>query len=201
MPIPLRPLKSQTDGRRRDRPLPDGTNVQRHGPASHRSGDDPGRNEGEERAEYIAKLLPVQKADFKGILKAMEGLPVTVRLLDPPLHEFLPTTNELTEELDALKSLGVILENGGRITEAMRFLDPGIQGGPQTPRMSRPRPHGGQGQGVERKAHSETRRNAQEGPGDDGSQPHAGAPGCPSGNYTPRSTACRSRPIWKPSRS
>jgi pyruvate,orthophosphate dikinase len=81
----------------------------------------------EKRAEYIAKLLPVQKADFKGILKAMEGLPVTVRLLDPPLHEFLPTTEELTEQLNALKSLGVILENGDRITEAMRFLDPAFR--------------------------------------------------------------------------
>jgi pyruvate,orthophosphate dikinase len=76
------------------------------------------------RAEYIAKLLPMQKADFKDILKAMEGLPVTVRLLDPPLHEFLPTTEELTDQLRALKTLDAILQSGDRITEAMRFLDP-----------------------------------------------------------------------------
>jgi len=81
----------------------------------------------EKRQEFIAKLLPMQKADFKAILKAMEGLPVTVRLLDPPLHEFLPTTEELTEQLHALKSLAVILENGDRITEAMRFLDPAFR--------------------------------------------------------------------------
>jgi pyruvate,orthophosphate dikinase len=81
----------------------------------------------EKREEFIAKLLPMQKADFKAILKAMEGLPVTVRLLDPPLHEFLPTTEELTEQLHALKSLAVILENGDRITEAMRFLDPAFR--------------------------------------------------------------------------
>ncbi|MGC1401388.1 MAG: putative PEP-binding protein, partial [Thermodesulfobacteriota bacterium] len=44
-------------------------------------------------------LLPTQKADFIGIFKAMDGLPVTIRLLDPPLHEFLPKTNEELQEL------------------------------------------------------------------------------------------------------
>ncbi|HHW70288.1 MAG TPA: pyruvate, phosphate dikinase [Clostridiales bacterium] len=44
----------------------------------------------EQRRKALAKLLPIQKADFKGIYEAMEGRPVTVRLLDPPLHEFLP---------------------------------------------------------------------------------------------------------------
>ncbi len=44
----------------------------------------------EERARALDKLLPFQKEDFKGIFRAMEGLPVTVRLLDPPLHEFVP---------------------------------------------------------------------------------------------------------------
>ena len=49
----------------------------------------------EKRAEAIAKLLPLQKSDFKEIFKAMKGLPVTIRLLDPPLHEFLPSAEEL----------------------------------------------------------------------------------------------------------
>jgi pyruvate,orthophosphate dikinase len=52
---------------------------------------------GRERA--LAKLLPMQKGDFLGILRAMAGLPVTIRLLDPPLHEFLPTTDEDLAEL------------------------------------------------------------------------------------------------------
>jgi pyruvate,orthophosphate dikinase len=78
----------------------------------------------EKRAEYIAKLLPMQKADFKGILKAMEGLPVTVRLLDPPLHEFLPTTEELTEQIRVLKNLDAIFQSGDRVMEATKFLDP-----------------------------------------------------------------------------
>jgi pyruvate, orthophosphate dikinase len=53
----------------------------------------------EGRQKALAKLLPTQKADFIGIFKAMDGLPVTIRLLDPPLHEFLPKTNEELQEL------------------------------------------------------------------------------------------------------
>jgi len=48
----------------------------------------------EERRNALAKILPMQKKDFKGIFKAMDGLPVTIRLLDPPLHEFLPKEEE-----------------------------------------------------------------------------------------------------------
>lgn len=53
----------------------------------------------EERENALANLLPIQRGDFRDILKAMEGLPVTIRFLDPPLHEFLPHTDE---ELKAL---------------------------------------------------------------------------------------------------
>lgn len=53
----------------------------------------------EEREKALLKLLPFQRADFKGIFSAMEGLPVTVRLLDPPLHEFLPHEPEQIAEL------------------------------------------------------------------------------------------------------
>lgn len=54
-----------------------------------------------ERAKPLAKILPLQKKDFKGIFKAMKGLPVTIRLLDPPLHEFIPQTLEGMKELSA----------------------------------------------------------------------------------------------------
>ncbi len=58
----------------------------------------------EQRRKALAKLLPIQKADFKGIYEAMEGRPVTVRLLDPPLHEFLPHNDKdiraLAEQMD-----------------------------------------------------------------------------------------------------
>ncbi len=51
------------------------------------------------RRRALAKLLPMQRSDFEGIFRSMEGFPVTVRLLDPPLHEFLPKT---AEEIEAL---------------------------------------------------------------------------------------------------
>ncbi|MCJ7656597.1 MAG: pyruvate, phosphate dikinase [Candidatus Atribacteria bacterium] len=55
------------------------------------------------RAEALEKLLPMQKGDFLGILKAMEGLPVIIRLLDPPLHEFLPNLEDTLIEVTTLK--------------------------------------------------------------------------------------------------
>ena len=57
----------------------------------------------EEREVALAKLLPMQESDFYGILKAMQGLPVTIRLLDPPLHEFLPHSEELVVEITELR--------------------------------------------------------------------------------------------------
>src|SRR4030043_18672 len=59
----------------------------------------------EKRMEAIAKLLPMQRNDLKEIFKAMVGLPVTVRLLDPPLHEFLPSAEELASELRKLEEM------------------------------------------------------------------------------------------------
>ncbi|MEM2226341.1 MAG: pyruvate, phosphate dikinase [Candidatus Bathyarchaeia archaeon] len=56
-----------------------------------------------QRRAALEKLEPMQKGDFKEILKAMEGLPVTIRLLDPPLHEFLPNVEELTRALEKAK--------------------------------------------------------------------------------------------------
>jgi pyruvate,orthophosphate dikinase len=53
------------------------------------------------RARALAKLLPIQRGDFVGIFREMHGLPVTIRLLDPPLHEFLPQTDADTDELAA----------------------------------------------------------------------------------------------------
>ena len=62
-------------------------------------------SEGREKA--LNKLLPYQKADFKGILKAMDGLPVNIRLLDPPLHEFVP--HDLAGQEVMAKEMGVSL--------------------------------------------------------------------------------------------
>lgn len=60
----------------------------------------------EERKSALDKLLPIQKEDFKGILKVMDGLPVIIRLLDPPLHEFLPRYEELLAEVIELRVTG-----------------------------------------------------------------------------------------------
>jgi len=81
----------------------------------------------EKRAEAITKLLPVQKNDFKEIFRAMKGLPVTVRLLDPPLHEFLPSAEELASELRKLEEMEQAFSSMEDITEAMKFLDPSFR--------------------------------------------------------------------------
>jgi pyruvate,orthophosphate dikinase len=59
-----------------------------------------------ERQAALDKLLPIQRGDFEGILRAMDGLPVVIRLLDPPLHEFLPDYAELLEEVATLRATG-----------------------------------------------------------------------------------------------
>jgi pyruvate,orthophosphate dikinase len=56
----------------------------------------------EERQEALDKLLPFQKKDFKGLFTAMDGYPVTIRTLDPPLHEFLPRKEEIEAKVEAL---------------------------------------------------------------------------------------------------
>src|SRR5581483_5641668 len=56
-----------------------------------------------ERQPYLDQLLPIQRGDFYGILEAMDGLPTVIRLIDPPLHEFLPPFEELLTEVTKLK--------------------------------------------------------------------------------------------------
>jgi pyruvate,orthophosphate dikinase len=58
------------------------------------------------QAEALAALLPYQRADFAGLFKAMTGLPVIIRLIDPPLHEFLPAQTDLLREVTTLKVTG-----------------------------------------------------------------------------------------------
>ncbi|TME55099.1 MAG: pyruvate, phosphate dikinase, partial [Chloroflexi bacterium] len=76
-------------------------------------------NTTEEREKELAKLLPIQRGDFEGIFKAMAGLPVIIRLLDPPLHEFLPSLEELIRETTHLKDTG---ENPERLKEAEKIM-------------------------------------------------------------------------------
>ncbi|HST53275.1 MAG TPA: pyruvate, phosphate dikinase [Pyrinomonadaceae bacterium] len=72
------------------------------------------------REKALEKLLPLQRKDFVGIFRAMEGLPVTIRLLDPPLHEFLPNMEELLGELSELK---LSLQRAASIRDMDRTLD------------------------------------------------------------------------------
>ncbi len=73
----------------------------------------------EKRQEALNKLLPMQEDDFYGILKAMEGLPVTIRLLDPPLHEFLPNAEDLLVEITELRLTG---SNSAKLKEKQELL-------------------------------------------------------------------------------
>jgi pyruvate,orthophosphate dikinase len=72
------------------------------------------------REKALEKLLPLQRMDFVGIFRAMAGLPVTIRLLDPPLHEFLPRMEELLAELSELK---MSLQQAASIRDMDRLLD------------------------------------------------------------------------------
>ena len=74
------------------------------------------------RRRALAKLLPIQRADFEGIFKAMNGLPVTIRLLDPPLHEFLPHGGEESKLL--ARTLGLSRAGLSRIVESLRETNP-----------------------------------------------------------------------------
>jgi pyruvate,orthophosphate dikinase len=76
----------------------------------------------EQRRRALAKLLPFQQSDFEGIFRAMDGLPVTVRLLDPPLHEFLPHEADEIERLAG--ELSVDVEEMRRIVDALQEFNP-----------------------------------------------------------------------------
>jgi pyruvate,orthophosphate dikinase len=69
----------------------------------------------QEREAALAKLFPIQRDDFRQLFEAMSPYPVTVRLLDPPMHEFLPNEHQLLEEIDALKHYLTIVK-GQRVT-------------------------------------------------------------------------------------
>ncbi|WMW25613.1 pyruvate, phosphate dikinase [Methanolobus sediminis] len=75
------------------------------------------------RKAALEKLLPMQKEDFIGIFKVMEGFPVTIRLLDPPLHEFLPKHDEIAEKLASLEAEGASTAEIERIHKILERVD------------------------------------------------------------------------------
>ncbi|MEE3428034.1 MAG: pyruvate, phosphate dikinase [Ruminococcus sp.] len=76
----------------------------------------------EEREAALAKILPVQQGDFEALYEALEGNPVTIRFLDPPLHEFVPTTEEDIEKL--AKSQGKTVEQIKAIIDSLHEFNP-----------------------------------------------------------------------------
>jgi pyruvate,orthophosphate dikinase len=76
-----------------------------------------------ERRAALDRLLPIQRADFKGIFRAMEGLPVTIRLLDPPIHEFLPTASQLEFEIANLRDLERARRSMATLPETLKILE------------------------------------------------------------------------------
>ncbi|MEU6541577.1 pyruvate, phosphate dikinase [Streptomyces sp. NPDC047000] len=76
----------------------------------------------DERQESLEQLLPLQKTDFVELFEAMDGLPVTVRLLDPPLHEFLPDITELSVRVALAESRHETHENELRLLQAVHRL-------------------------------------------------------------------------------
>jgi pyruvate, orthophosphate dikinase len=77
-------------------------------------------NTKEARQTALNKLLPIQRGDFKAVLKTMSPRPVTVRLLDPPLHEFLPTEMQLTDELENLRQLRGTIQGVTNVLNTLR---------------------------------------------------------------------------------
>ena len=76
----------------------------------------------EGRRRALAKILPMQRADFEAIFRAMEGYPVTIRLLDPPLHEFLPKDEH--EIAGLARELGLEPEALRQVVDGLREENP-----------------------------------------------------------------------------
>jgi len=84
-------------------------------------------NTTEERQVALDKLLPIQSKDFKGIFEAMSPRPVTVRLLDPPIHEFLPAEENLREELKNLHQLRTTVQGVNNLYGSLKLLEGNVQ--------------------------------------------------------------------------
>ena len=85
----------------------------------------------EDRQAALDKLLPIQRGDFREIFKVMAPRPVTVRLLDPPIHEFLPTAEQLVDEIEELKHLRDTARGIQVLADTVDFMARGRGGLPQ----------------------------------------------------------------------
>jgi len=80
----------------------------------------------EERKSWADKLMPMQRSDFLEIFRAMEGLPVVIRLLDPPLHEFLPGIEELVNETSRLREFSQMINALEQLPGTVTLLGPDL---------------------------------------------------------------------------
>ncbi len=92
-----------------------------------------------ERQVALDKLLPMQRDDFKGLFKEMAPRPVTIRLLDPPIHEFLPSADQLVEELEQLQHLKDTVRGMNILSDAVDFMYRTTATHPDVPRLADPR--------------------------------------------------------------
>ncbi len=81
-----------------------------------------------DRQAALDKLLPFQRNDFKEIFRLMDGYPVTIRLLDPPIHEFLPSADEVISEINKLGELKQTIEGMSNLPETLQLIDPELHG-------------------------------------------------------------------------
>jgi pyruvate,orthophosphate dikinase len=81
-----------------------------------------------DRQAALDKLLPFQRNDFKEIFRLMDGYPVTIRLLDPPIHEFLPSADEVISEINKLGELKQTIEGMSDLPETLQLIDPDLHG-------------------------------------------------------------------------
>ncbi len=79
-----------------------------------------------ERQASLDRLLPFQRDDFKEIFKIMDGYPVTIRLLDPPIHEFLPSADELVREIAYLRDMRKTVEGMANLPDTLKMMDPDL---------------------------------------------------------------------------
>jgi pyruvate, orthophosphate dikinase len=78
----------------------------------------------EKRQAALDRLLPIQRSDFTGILKEMSPYPVTIRLLDPPMHEFLPAENELSKQVEDVLNLRRTVNGVHSTLDSLKLVDP-----------------------------------------------------------------------------
>ncbi len=80
----------------------------------------------EKRRAALDRLMPIQRSDFKAILKVMSPYPVTIRLLDPPMHEFLPLESELLKQVQDVRNLRQTVDNVHSTLDSLKLVDPAI---------------------------------------------------------------------------